>query len=102
MNSDLAVRGGQATTWSTWVAYAVVAGGVGLACSLLAYMLINGPEIRAAIESKRVLEIEKENQESCAKLGIPLGTEAFVTCATELIRIRQLHDERRSRDFDFQ
>ena len=57
--------------------------------------------MRAAAESQRAEEIKQENLETCTRLAMPPGTEAFLTCDAELTRIRQRHDERRDQDFYF-
>jgi hypothetical protein len=101
MHFDLAFRRSQTVRLSTWVFCAALATGFALVCWLLIYILINGPSVRAAIESQRIEEIKQDDQEHCAKLGMPPGTEAFATCGHELAGVRQRHDERIYRDLQF-
>jgi hypothetical protein len=68
---------------------------------LLIYIVINAPGVRAAIESQRIEEINQEDREHCARLGMAPGTEAFATCRHELAVVRQRHDERIYRDLQF-
>ena len=102
MDFNPAARRHQALTLSTWVFYTVVAFGFGVGGWMLIYLSIYGAELRAAIENQRAVEIREENLEVCTRLGAPPGTAAFATCASELVHIRQRHDERRNQDFYFQ
>jgi hypothetical protein len=45
-------------------------------------------EIRAGIESQRILEIASENRLYCEKWGMREGTESYLQCALDLQRIR--------------
>jgi hypothetical protein len=101
MNFDLAFRRNQAMSLSAWAFCVALAFGFGLVCWLLIFIAINGPTVRAAIESQRIEEIKQEDQEHCTKLGMPPATEAFGTCQNELVLIRRRHDERLHRDLQF-
>ena len=101
MHFDLAFRRSQATSFSTWVFWAALASGIGLICWLLVFIVINGPSVRAAIESQRIEGIKQEDQEHCTRLGMPPGTESFGACRNELAIIRQRHDERIYRNLQF-
>ena len=101
MDSDLAPGRDQAMTSSSWAIYAVVILGLCLGYWMLSYVARNGAQLRAAAESQRAEEIKQENLEVCARLAMPIGTEAFATCDAELTRIRRRHDERRDQDLYF-
>ena len=102
MDYDLAAKRDQAPTLYTWVLYTFLAFGFGVGCWMLIYLATHGAELRAAVENQRSAEIKQENLEVCTKLGMPPETKAFVNCTTELMHIRQRHDERLHRDFYFQ
>lgn len=60
----------------------------------VAWALASGPGRLAAAEQQRAAELEQENQEVCQRLGMPLGSERYAACASELAGVRQ-HDEDR-------
>jgi len=64
----------------------------------LAYVVINGSEMRAMAESQKAEEIAQENRALCAKLGMNFGTPAFATCADVIGQVRRLQEERLNRD----
>ena len=88
-------------TSSTRVVYAVLALGFGLVCWMLVSIASNAARMKTVVEGQRAEEIRQENLEICARFAMPPGTEAFLVCEAELIRVRQQHDERRDRDFYF-
>lgn len=62
--------------------------------SLLAYVVINEPEMRAAAERQKAEAIERENRAFCHKFRVGPGTGGYATCADELMQIRRQHEER--------
>lgn len=77
-----------------WLARVTAAVAVAVGVSVAIFILINGPKLRAAIENERAAAIEQEDRAFCAKFALTPGTNAFVTCANELSRIRWLHEQR--------
>jgi len=63
-----------------------------LLCSFALYftlfILPHVPEIRAGIESQRILEIASENRLYCEKWGMHEGTQSYLQCTLDLQRIR--------------
>jgi len=56
--------------------------------------LMNGPRLRAEAEREVEALVEEENQSACQRLGMPLGSEMYGACASELNGVRQQHEQR--------
>jgi hypothetical protein len=61
--------------------------------------VIDGPKMRSAYESQIAREIATEDRAFCEKFGMSMGTTLYLTCVSELMQIRRLHEERLSREF---
>lgn len=59
--------------------------------------LLYGLGARPSLERQWAAEIERENGEVCASLGI-VSASGQSTCAEALARVRRLHEERVSRE----
>jgi hypothetical protein len=77
--------------------FAIAVGGL---CWTLTYTIINGPQMRAAMERQLAEEIEGENLAFCTKFGITPGTDAFVGCANDLTHVRRQHEQRLVHNLD--
>lgn len=89
-SGDLAAR--KSLGWAAGVAY------VGTLAAVVIYLIINGPAIRAAIETSKAEQIDQENTVFCQKFGMARGSDAFAACASYLEDIRQRHERRVTRD----
>lgn len=59
--------------------------------------LLYGAAARAELEQQWAADIERENDEICTSLGVG-SSPARSTCAEALTKVRQLHEERLSRE----
>jgi anti-sigma-K factor RskA len=82
-------------------AVAYVAALAGAVIYVFIHVFINGPAIRAAIESHDAEQIDQENTVFCQNFDMARGTDAFATCASHLADIRKRHAERLARDLMF-
>jgi hypothetical protein len=81
-------------TWVPAAAYLATVSGTAI------YMFVNGPAIRAAVESYKAEQIDQENTQFCQKFNMPRGTDVFATCVTYLMDIRKREAERVTRDLE--
>jgi predicted AlkP superfamily phosphohydrolase/phosphomutase len=78
--------------WVPVAAYLAAVGGTAI------YMFVNGPAIRAAVESYKAEQIDQENTQFCQKFNMPRGTDAFAACVSILTDIRKREADRVARD----
>jgi hypothetical protein len=98
MNSDQVVTKTRIPSMSRWIASLGLAGVVALGGSALVSAVVNGSNAKAAFERRAAAEIARENQASCAGLGLGPNTPAGAPCERAMNEVRRLHDERRARD----
>lgn len=98
MNSEYHLIKDERATLSRWLFGALLAAVLGSLFWMFISVKINGPKMRAMIESQKAEELEQENRVFCAKFGVTFGTSTFASCADELARIRRQHEERLNRD----
>jgi hypothetical protein len=67
-------------------------------CGLL---VINGPQIRAAVEAEEARVVAEENKAFCSKFGIGPETSRYAECTAELTEIRTRHLARNATDSIF-
>ena len=60
-----------------------------------AYLLAAAPRLHRQAEQLRSEEIDRENLDFCAKVGLQRHTAAFSTCMSDLMEIRANQDHRR-------
>jgi hypothetical protein len=60
----------------------------------LGYVVINGPEMRAAGERQKTEAIARENGVFCQKFGAGPETSLYAACADALMQVRRKHEER--------
>ena len=84
---------------STWI----VGGLLGIAAmttaALTTMVIVNGPQIRAAIEAENATAIDQENRSVCSTIGAGPQTSRFTECAAALMGVRSSHDQRRAEPF---
>ncbi len=68
--------------------------------ALMVWSLMNGPRLRAEAERAVEASIDEENQGVCQRLGMPLGSDFYAACASELNGVRQQHEMRLNRNTD--
>jgi hypothetical protein len=89
-------RSAQVSNW-------IVRGLFGIAAmttvALIAWVIVNGPQIRAAIEAEKASQIEKENLSVCAVFGAGPQTDRFAECAATLKDVRANHEQRNAEPF---
>lgn len=100
MNSELVHTGAGSGTPATWIVRVVLALAVAFVAWIVVYSVVYGPQMRAEAEKRMAQEIAQENESVCGKLAMPVGSQAFATCAAELMQVRQRHEARLSRDFE--
>jgi hypothetical protein len=67
--------------------------------SSLSYIgLVSGPKARASVEQRVAKEVEAENKQFCASLGVAAGTDAYSRCARLLQAVRENQMERDAAD----
>jgi hypothetical protein len=98
MNPVMHVIKDEPATLTRWLFGAVLVAILGSVLWMFISVKVNGPKMRAMIESQKAEELEQENRVFCAKFGVTFGTSTFATCASELAQIRRQHEERLNRD----
>jgi hypothetical protein len=98
MNSEIHLIKDERATLPRWLLGAVLVAILGSLLWMFISVKINGPKMRAMIESQKSEELEQENRVFCAKFGATFGTSTFATCANALALIRRQHEERLNRD----
>jgi hypothetical protein len=97
MTSQLADTQVRAGMNGVWPVCTILALAFAVACCLLLYVVVKGPQLTAEMEARNAQEIEQENQAFCGKFGMQPGTPAFAGCAAELMKIREQHEVRLTR-----
>ena len=101
MNSELVRTSDEPTPAATWFVYLAFALAAAFVCSIVAYSVIYGPQLRAEAEKRMTQEMAQENEAVCSKLGMPSGSQAFAGCAAELTQVRLRHEARLNREFEY-
>jgi hypothetical protein len=65
------------------------------------FLIIHGPEMRAAAEVEEARAVAEENKAVCSRFGVGPETSRHAQCVAELMRIRARHLERNVGDFIF-
>ena len=77
----------------------LVRGGCAALLALALFVAMgNGSQDRTAARIKSAQEIDIESQAFCGKLGLTPGTSRFAGCKTDLLKIRERHEQRLARD----
>lgn len=76
-----------------------------IACALVLYttfvVLPHAPELRAAAQRERILEVSAENRLYCEKLGMKTGTPKYLQCTLDLGEFRQKIESRIAEENEF-
>ncbi len=62
--------------------------------ALCSWLIINGPQMRAAAEAQTERTIEEESKVFCSKFGHGPETGRHAECAADLMQIRKRHEQR--------
>ncbi|HEX2256511.1 MAG TPA: hypothetical protein VHG92_07395 [Afifellaceae bacterium] len=101
MEPGLVIRNSPLRERLRWLGGAIVASIVVLGGWLTIETVMNGPGVWAEIERRNAAEIAEEDNAFCSKFGMAPGTEAFATCARELVHVRQRESARIHRHLNY-
>lgn len=102
MNSELVRASDAPTALTTWFVCSVLALVVVLAGVAIAYSVAYGPQPQADAQAQMAQEVAQENETVCGKLGMPRESQTFAACVAELEQVRQRHEARLGREFEYQ
>ncbi len=82
---------------TTWLGRTFAAAYVLILVVVCGYLVINGPQIHAALEAEKARVIDEEDRAFCRKLGAGSETGRFAECSAGLREIRA-HQNQRNAD----